>query len=206
VSPEKFIPIAEGSNLILDVDRIVVERVCRQVRSWLDRGINVVPIGINISARQASRQDLLDLVEQTISKYSVPAQLIDVEITETSALYDIDTVAKNIRALSKRSVKVALDDFGAGHASLSLLTHCNIDMLKIDKQFVAELDSDRSSKSIIRGIVELARVLDVTSVAEGVENENQYKTLKEIGCDSAQGYFFSRPLDPEKLIEYMNAH
>lgn len=205
VSPDKFIPVLETSNLILELDRLVIFSVCQQIRRWLDEGKKLVPIGINISAQQASSPSLVPVVEQALTLNQLPAEAIELEITETSALTDIEVVAQNINRLKAMSVKVALDDFGAGHASLSLMAHCSIDTLKIDREFVSPTANIDSQNPIILGIIKLAKALQVTTVGEGIETEEQYEALKEMGCDTGQGYFMAKPMPVDEFIEFINS-
>jgi diguanylate cyclase (GGDEF)-like protein len=205
VSPDDFVPLAEKSELICKIDHWVIESACKQISQWRAAGLVMIPIAVNISARQASRGDLVEKISAALARYDLPAHSIEVEITETAALSNIEVVAENIRALKACSVSVALDDFGAGHSSLTLLKYCDIDTLKIDRVFIAGLSSMNRDNSIIAGIIALARVLNIETVAEGVEQEFELDALREMGCDVIQGYLLGRPMPAAKFIELLNA-
>ncbi len=203
VSPARFVPLAENSDLIYELDNWVLHRVCRQVRDWLDAGLSVVPIAINVSAKQAANADLVDKVQAAIDASELPPWSIELEITETAALVDMETVANNVRRLKKLAVTVALDDFGAGHSSLSLLKFCKIDTLKIDRGFVIELAQPGTRTTIISGVVAMAQVLNLNIVAEGVEEEAQLAELRDMGCHQAQGYLFAHPMPVSEFEQFL---
>lgn len=193
VSPAEFIPVAEQSGLIFDIDEWVMRKACRQIRQWIDLGYRQLPIAINISAKLAARTDLIDKVRAAIESAELPDYSLEVEITETSALSNMQLVAENIRVLKDLKVSVALDDFGAGHSSLALLKYCEIDTLKIDRGFLSEL-GDVTSKPIYRAVIELARVLNMKTVAEGIEKTAELELLRDMGCDLAQGFLLAKPM------------
>ena len=202
VSPAQFIPVAEHSNLIYEIDEWVMHHACEQIHKWSTAGLELLPIAINISAKQAARGNLIEKIEQAIKQFEIPDFGLEVEITETSALSDIKIVAENIRALRKLNVTVALDDFGAGHSSLSLLKYCEIDTLKIDRGFLTELASN-SNKPIYKAVIELAKVLQMQTVAEGIEQQSELDSLKLMGCRVAQGYLLARPMPASQFEAYL---
>jgi len=199
VSPDEFITAAENSNLIYELDKWVLEKTCLQINSWQRRGVCQIPIAMNISAKQAGNHDLIHKVERALELSPIAANSLELEITETSALAHLETVADNIRGLKKLSVKVALDDFGAGHSSLSLLKHCDIDTLKIDRGFITEMETKDNARAIVETVISLAKKLRVEVIAEGVETDQQADMLRDIGCGSVQGYLFARPMP---LVEF----
>lgn len=206
VPPEDFIPLAEKSNLICDLDSWVLTTVFKQIQKWYQAGLQLVPIAINISAKQAAKKNLVDFIERALSETDVPPKFIELEITETAALNEREIVADNIRSLKRIGVSVSIDDFGAGHASLSLLKYCQIDALKIDRGFVSDIDL-MSDNTIIQGIIALAKSLKIKTIAEGVETKQQLHLLDELGCDMVQGYFLSKPIPAiefEKVLGFMN--
>ena len=204
VSPARFVPLAESSDLIYDLDHWVMRAACAQIKAWCDAGIPTVPVAINISAKQAARQDLPGKLEAAIETCGLLASSLEVEITETSALADMETVAANIQLLKELGVTVALDDFGAGYSSLSLLKYCSIDTLKIDRGFISELNQGSSHNSIINGVIAMAKVLQVTVVAEGVEEREQFVELKRMGCHYAQGFLFARPMPAIEFEKFLH--
>ncbi len=205
MSPARFVPLAESSDLIYDLDSWVLSKACAQIKKWRQGGIPIVPIAVNVSAKQAAHEDLVEKVSGAINDSQLPPFSLEVEITETSALSDLETVAENIRRLKELSVTVALDDFGAGHSSLSLLKYCKIDTLKIDRGFISELGQAGKRDTIIGGVIALAQVLKVSVVAEGVEETAQLVELKEMGCNYAQGYLFARPMPVPEFEKFMQA-
>lgn len=192
VPPSDFIVIAEKTHLILELDAWVISALCQQIKTWRDAGVQSVPIALNISAKMAASERLVGIVEKSLKDNDVPPSMIEIEITETSALLNIQMVAKNIRLLRKMGVRVSIDDFGAGHASLLLLKHCEIDALKIDRSFVSDVESTESA--IFKGIIALAKTLNINTIAEGVETLEHLTMLKEVNCNVAQGYYLKRPL------------
>ena len=203
VPPKIFIAAAESSHLIYQIDEWVLKKTCRQINSWQRSGIFHAPVAINISAKQAGNPDLVDKVVRALEQYPVAAHTLELEITETSALANLETVAENIKGLKRLAVKVSLDDFGAGHSSLTLLKYCDIDTLKIDRGFVSELDTNTNARPIVETVISLARKLRVDVVAEGVETPQQAHMLKSIGCGSVQGYLFAPPMPISEFETFM---
>ncbi len=203
VSPARFVPLAEKSGLIYVVDSWVLQTVCTQIHDWREAGFEVAPISINVSAKQAARSDLVDIVSTALQDASLPPYAIEVEITETSALLNMQVVAENIRLLKKLSVTVALDDFGAGHSSLSLLKYCDIDTLKIDRGFITELGVEGRGRPLVEAVVTLAKILGLCPVAEGVEQVSELEALREMECTVAQGYYFARPMPVDEFEQFM---
>ena len=196
ISPEDFILVAESSELIYKLDFWVIRFVCQQLKTWKINHVPLIPVAINLSAKQSSRDNLVSLIQQALTMADVEPQWVEVEITETSALNNVEQVAVNVNALRKMGIKVSIDDFGAGHASLSLLKYCRIDALKIDKSFIFNIHNSQEA-SIIEGIIALANTLQIKTVAEGVETEEQLELLKEMGCDTIQGYLLAKPMKKE---------
>lgn len=202
LSPEEFIPIAESSPLIYQLDHWVINTVCRQMSEWRQQNIRMVPTAVNISAKFAGDKNLVDLVEKALHLHNIPPALLELEITETSALTRMSTVADNIKRLKALGVRVAIDDFGAGNASLSLFRICKVDTLKIDRAFVNDLAEDQSAATL-KGIFALATQLDVDVVAEGIESNNQVEALKAIGCNLGQGFLLSKSMTASAFKNYL---
>ena len=199
VPPGAFIAHAEHSGLIVPIGDWVLGAACRQIVAWQEQGLAAVPIAINISARQFAQRDLARTIEATLSRYGVAPSLIEIEITEATA---IESPASGIRLLEELrdlGVRIAIDDFGTGYSSLSYLKRLPVDVLKIDRSFVTGLPEDRESVAITRAIVGMAHSLEIEVVAEGVETEAQRAFLASIGCDLIQGYLIARPTDAEEL-------
>ena len=194
VSPGEFIPVAEQSGLIIPLGSWVIEAVCKQLQQWIKQGFEPIPIALNISAQQYQEDNFVDLVEAKLTQYGIPAELIELEITEEVAANDPDNVIDTMKKLKAIGVRVALDDFGTGYSSLSYLQRFPIDTLKIDRSFVGEMDKSSENAAIVELILALAEQLGYCTVAEGVETDAQAQKLAEKGCDILQGFLFCRPI------------
>ncbi len=206
IPPDEFIGVAEETGLIVPLGWWVLEEGCRQLKIWHDRFPRDVPLtmGINISPKQLERPELLSQIDTHLSNFGIPPAALHVEITETSLMENVDGSGEVLQELCDRSVRLHIDDFGTGYSSLSYLCRLPIHTLKIDRSFVDRMMEGDSDLEIVRTIVRLAKNLDLTIIAEGVETEVQLKRLINLGCEEAQGYLFSRPVDPtaaEALIE-----
>ena len=199
VSPGLFIPLAEESNLILDIGRWVFGEVCRQIRVWFDEGAGQnLRIAVNLSTKQFSDPELVSYILSSLKEYDIPASCLELEVTETVLMSDLDVVSETLRQLKELGFSIALDDFGTGYSSLSYLNRFPLDVLKIDKSFVDKINVD-SNNSIISAIVALSNELGLRVVAEGVETEGQLKFLRQLGVDYLQGYIWGKPVPAEKV-------
>jgi predicted signal transduction protein with EAL and GGDEF domain len=204
-SPNDFIKRAEASGQICDLDDWVIKTVIDQLKVWEDNNIALTNIALNFSAAQAARPNLAGIVKKIAGDNLHLLKFIEVEVTETSAIDNISAVETNISALKSLGIKIAMDDFGSGHSSLTLLTRCEIDKLKIDKVLSAEVKSDQKSRDVVRSIIELASRLQVSTVAEGIEDEIQSRALLQLNCDLGQGYFFSKPLTTTEFTRFLQS-
>ena len=202
-SPADFISIAEANGAIRDFDDWVMRTVIDQLAQWESSDIDPVEISLNFSALQASRPKLADAMKDIAGDKKHLMQQIEIEITETSAIENITVVEENILNLKMAGMKIAMDDFGAGHSSLTLLTRCPIDTLKIDKEVIQEIHRDKRSRIIVQSMIDLAASLDVTVCAEGIENKDQARALSAMNCKYGQGYYFSEPLSAAQLTTLM---
>jgi diguanylate cyclase (GGDEF)-like protein len=192
--PDTFIPVAERSDLIIDLDRWVMRRVATQLHEWASApGLGDLQVAVNVSGRHLLSQTLYDHVVDLLDSTGIPAHRLVIEVTETVLVNDLVLAAAQLEAVRGLGVRIALDDFGTGYTSITHLRRLPIDIIKIDRSFVALLGQDRDRK-LLQMIVELGHDLGVTIVAEGVETQEQYDTLRQLGCDRAQGYLMSRPL------------
>jgi diguanylate cyclase len=196
LSPDKFIPIAEESSLISAVDCWVLQEACTRGARWCAAGGS---IAVNLSARTLQQEDVVRVLGQTLKKTAIPPAQLTMEITETALLSGTGTAQLNLGRLRALGVKLSIDDFGTGHSSLSQLQQTDVDVLKIDQSFVSKMDHDASSAAIVNAIITLGHALGLALVAEGVERPAQAALLREQGCDSAQGWLFGRPLQPEAI-------
>ena len=202
IGPSVFIPLAEATGQILTIGDWVMEEACRRWSAWHDSGINPGFLAINISRTQFRRRFSKRLAE-LLAAYRIPAQAIELEITESVLLDDHQQVAEELASLRAIGVRLALDDFGSGYSSLSYLKRFRFDLLKIDRSFVAGLPHNPDDVSLVRAILAMAKGLDLKVVAEGVETREQLSFVTAHGCDFAQGYLFARPVDEEAYHRYL---
>ena len=202
VPPSEFIPIAEQSGLIVPIGRWVLREACRQMRTWLDAGMPLRNIAVNVSAVDLRRVGFLDEVLAVLEEAGLEAQHLELELTETVLMNHIDATAATLQGLRGRGVKVSLDDFGTGYSSLSYLHKFPIDSLKIDQSFVNQISVESGGAPLVAAIISMARSLKLRVVAEGVETAAQLAFLQGLSCDEAQGYYFSRPVPPREFAEY----
>ncbi len=194
VAPGRFIGVAEESGLIVQIGDWVLQQACWQAVQWQRAGLRAVPISVNLSAVQFKRGDVETSVERALSASGLAPELLELELTESIMLHSAESVLDSVRRLKQLGVKLAIDDFGTGYSSLSYLKRLDIDKLKIDQSFVRDLASDPDDEAIVRAIIQMARSLNLKTIAEGVENLDLRFRLQSFGCDEAQGYLYSRPL------------
>ena len=199
--PSTFIPIAEETGLIRELGRQVLAVACTQARRWQVRHPYDPPltVSVNLSPRQLHADGLISHVTDALEMSGLPASTLVLEITEGTMMHDTDATIRKLQALKALGVRLAVDDFGTGYSSLSYLQRFPIDILKIDRAFVAAIGSDDDKSSLVRAIVSLAKTLQLQAVAEGIETRAQTEILTGLGCDLAQGYYLAHPMDPEAL-------
>ena len=198
VSPAKFIPVAEGDkDTVIPIGNWVVEQVCQQLRLWLDQGHAPLRISINISLVQLRDDRFLDHVDQALKNYQLPPHLIQLELTESVLVSDVQGAANRIRALEQRGVRIAVDDFGTGYSSLSYLKDLPVDELKIDQSFTHDIGTDVNKAAIVQAIIRMGETLQLRIIAEGVESAEEVHFLKANGCEGAQGHYYSTAISPQ---------
>jgi len=203
IRPDVFIPIAEKNGAIIPIGNWVVEQSIKNFVKWRKQyGIPFV-MSINISSVQCGRDDFVDFVMDTIRKYNVNPDEIELEITESILIEDFASVIDKLRQLRDFGVRISLDDFGTGFSSLSYLKKLPINTLKIDKSFIDTVLTDSPTRIITESIIDMVSALGFESVAEGVENEQQYNYLNEIGCDVIQGYLLGKPMTAEQIEDML---
>ena len=200
IPPDRFIPIADESGLIVGIGEWVLRQACAQAKIWNDKGYGIY-VAVNVSAVQFGQPRLLEVVSRALAETGLAPEALQLEITESVLMQDAESAIGMLRAFKGMGVRISVDDFGTGYSSLSYLKRFPIDILKIDKSFVRDLPEDEEDTAIVRAIIALARSLRLTTVAEGVETGEQRTFLDGAGCNRFQGYFFSRPID----VEAMNA-
>ncbi|MFH1034895.1 MAG: EAL domain-containing protein [Pseudomonadota bacterium] len=197
VPPGKFIPLAEDTGLILPIGQVVLEKACRQAAQWARQGHGGLRLAVNLSARQFAQPQLLENVEQVLASSGLAPELLELEITESTVMSNVQSASQVLDLLHGMGVSLALDDFGTGYSSLYYLKHLRIDVLKIDRSFVRDIPDNSEANAIAEAVVSLARSLRLQVVAEGVETHAQLGFLRGLGCDYLQGYLFSRPLSTD---------
>ena len=199
VAPSRFIPVAEESGLILPIGAWVLREACRQAQRWRECTGRAVTIAVNLSALQFRRGDLVETVSEAIRESGLAPALLELELTESILLQDVDTVLATISRLKSLGVGLAIDDFGTGYSSLSYLKRFAVSRLKIDQSFVRDMIRDPDDGAIVKAIIQMARSLKLDVIAEGVEEPEQAEWLQREGCRQAQGYLFGRPMSPKDI-------
>ncbi len=194
MSPAKFIPLFEQNGFIINLDQYVFETVCKNMREWLDSGIKVVPVSINVSRLQFYRLDFTKRYAKIKEKYDIPDGLLELEFTESIVFESLEILKKIVLGLKKVGFSCSIDDFGSGYSSLNILKNLPMDTLKLDKLFFKESENIDRDKALISSVITMSRALNMKTVAEGIENWAQVLFLKEIGCDIIQGYVYSEPI------------
>jgi len=197
ISPVRFIPIAEESGLIIPIGDWVLETACREAKSWLDTGLSPVRVAVNLSVGQFLRRDVVAWVTDTLQRTGLPAQCLQLELTESLPPKNLEETIATFQQLQALGVILALDDFGTGYSNLSHLKRFPIHTLKIDQSFIRNAMTTPQDAAIVRAVITLAHRLNFKALAEGVETEEQLRFLRAAQCDEIQGYYFSTPLAPE---------
>jgi EAL domain-containing protein (putative c-di-GMP-specific phosphodiesterase class I) len=203
VYPDAFIPLAEETRLIVPIGSWVLETACQQLRVLRDLGFAPLRMLVNLSMRQLQQADLTKTVERALARAGVPADCLELEITESAAMHDVEWTKEVLRALRGMGVRISIDDFGTGQSSLSHLKHFPLSTLKIDRTFVRDIAVDPDDEAIVSAVIALAHTLKLAVVAEGVETAAQLSVLQQAGCEEGQGYLFSEPLSAEQLQEVL---
>lgn len=194
VPPNDFIPIAEDTGLIIPLGEWVLCRACRQNVSWQRAGLPALRVSVNLSLRQFRQTDLVETISRTLAETGLKPEYLELEITESAIMHDTAQVVEKLRRLKELGIKISLDDFGSGYSSLSYLKTLPIDVLKIDRAFVRNITTDSRDVAIVKTIVTLADNLNLKTIVEGVETEEQSAALANLGCCDMQGYLFSKPV------------
>ena len=201
ISPADFIPVAEETGLILPLGEWVLAEALHQNRRWQEAGLPTVPVSVNLSPRQFRQKGLVNSVRELLAETGQPARLLELEITESTLMHDVDETLAKLKELASMGVRLAVDDFGTGYSSLNYLKQFPVHKLKIDQSFVRDLGRDWDDAAIVSAVIGLARSLNLDTLAEGVETDGQLAMLMNYGCRKFQGYFFSRPLPADRAAE-----
>lgn len=205
VPPDKFIPIAEESGLIVPIGAWVLQEACRQVQAWLREGICRVPVGVNLSARQFDDAGLLDTIKSALSNVNLPPAYLDLELTESLVMRNPEHTRSILAECKKIGLQLSVDDFGTGYSSLANLKRFPIDRLKIDRSFIKDIVTEADDAAIAQTIVAMAHTLRLEVIAEGVETEAQLALLRRWRCDAYQGYLCSRPLSADDMTQMLRS-
>ncbi len=203
VLPQRFIPIAEETGLIIAIGEWVLRETCRQGRLWLDAGLPPLTLAVNVSPHQFRRGDICALVATVLSETGFPPQQLELEITESGLMENQDNAAAILNSLRAQGVRLAIDDFGTGYSSLAYLKHFPLDMLKIDKSFIDDIPHLQDDMEIAATIIAMGHILGIKVLAEGVETVAQLAFLQEKGCDMYQGYIKSKPVPALEFVELL---
>jgi len=206
VSPKTFIRLAEENGMIMPIGEWVLRAACFQNRIWQAAGLPATRIAVNLSARQFEQPDLVDRISQILQETGLEANYLELEITETAAMRDVDFTTTILQRLQGMGIRIAIDDFGTGYSSLTYLKKFPLDALKIDQSFVRDLTNDADDRAIIKAIITLARGLHLNVVAEGVETQEQQEQLRSLNCHEMQGYWLSPPLDAQVATQFLCKH
>ena len=204
VPPMEFIPIAEETGLIIPIGEFVLRTACRKNKEWQDKGYAPKRVAVNLSGKQFQQKNLMEVIEDVLKETNLEPQWLELEITESIAMLDIDYTIIILHKLIDRGIHISLDDFGTGFSSLNYLKILPINILKIDKTFVDDIDKSPKEAAIARAIISMAHSMAMVIVAEGVEHIAQLEFLKDQGCDKAQGFLFSKPVTEEDFEEILN--
>ncbi len=203
IPPARFIPVAEDSGLIVPIGEWVLDEACRQATAWRAAGLPPLVMAVNLSAVQFRRGELQQTVLRVLQSTGFDPRLLDLELTESIMIHDAEAVLATVRQLKQQGIRLSIDDFGTGYSSLSYLKRFDVDKLKIDQSFVRDLARNPDDAAIVRAIIQMAASLGLQTLAEGVEDAEALKLLREFGCHEAQGFYFARPMDAQALADYV---
>jgi EAL domain-containing protein (putative c-di-GMP-specific phosphodiesterase class I) len=205
IAPDRFIPVAEETGIIVEIGEWVLLNACREMKRWIDAGLKPLRMAVNVSARQLRRRDFCETVAGVLAESGLPPELLELEITESSVMENPQEAIVILESLGRMGVTLAIDDFGTGYSSLAYLKLFPIDHLKIDRSFVADIEHDLNDRAIAFGTIALAHSLGLRVIAEGVETDDQLELLRTNGCDEVQGYLFSKPLTGGAAFAFLHA-
>ncbi|TIH09711.1 putative bifunctional diguanylate cyclase/phosphodiesterase [Pseudomonas leptonychotis] len=203
VPPDLFIPLAEQNGTIIPIGEWILDQTCRQLREWHDQGFSDLRMAVNLSTVQLHHAELPRVVNNLMQVYRLPLRSLELEVTETGLMEDINTAAQHLLSLRRSGALIAIDDFGTGYSSLSYLKSLPLDKIKIDKSFVQDLLEDEDDATIVRAIIQLGKSLGMQVIAEGVETVEQEAYIIAQGCNEGQGYLYSKPLPARELTTYL---
>ena len=204
VLPDEFLPLAEETGLIVQIGEWALRSACVQNKAWQTAGLPCIPISVNISRRQFDQQNLREVIMKALQDAGLAAHFLELEITESTIMPNPDKAASLLRALKAAGIKISIDSFGTGYSSLDQLRRMPLDFLKIDRSFIINISAKAEDADITRAIIALAHSLKLKVIAEGVETEEQFVFLRELGCNEARGYLFSKPVPAEECAQLIS--
>jgi diguanylate cyclase (GGDEF)-like protein len=202
IAPSKFIPIAENSGLIIKIGEWVIKEACAQAMLWHQQGIKIV-VAVNISTIQFKRGNLEEIVQEALATSGLCPEFFELELTESVMMHDTGKIRTTIQNLKKLGIKLSIDDFGTGYSSLSYLKKFAVDKLKIDQSFIKNLLENQEDAAIVKAVIQMAKSLNLKTIAEGVEDSETLKALHRKGCDEVQGYHFAKPMPAKEFQSYV---
>lgn len=201
LTPDRFLGLFEKNGFCVQLDIFMLEEVCRLINAWKEKGIEPIPISVNLCKRSLYDRDFTDKAGSLLERFSIPSGMITLEILESMAFDDVEKTNQILGGLKDMGFRISMDDFGSGYSSLNALGKLNIDELKIDQSFLREMGDDEKEKIVLDMIIKLSRMLSISTVVEGVETREHESLVKHMGCDYGQGYLYSCPVPAEKFME-----
>ena len=205
LEPSQFIPVAEEIGFISAIDNWVLKRAAAQNKAWLDAGLPPLCMTVNISAHQFQQPNFVETIKNILDETGLDASYLDIEITESTAMRDIERSVPNLKGLHELGVDLSIDDFGTGYSSLNYLKRFPVHKLKIDKSFISGIVDDKDDQAIVRAVIAMGHSLGLIVIAEGVETKEQFEFLKSSDCDEVQGFFFSEAITAEAVKKMLAA-
>jgi EAL domain-containing protein (putative c-di-GMP-specific phosphodiesterase class I) len=206
ISPEQFIPLAESSGMINELGQWVLQQACIYCAQQRREGFSQLRVAVNLSVMQFKDGQLQNIVEAALHEAGLPAEALELELTESLLIDETDQIQKQLKALSKQGITIAIDDFGTGYSNLGYLRNFNANKLKIDRSFITSMCVDEHDERLVKAIINIASSLGLETVAEGIEDEVTIKKLIALGCDIGQGYFWSKPVQGNVMSELLRNH
>jgi EAL domain-containing protein (putative c-di-GMP-specific phosphodiesterase class I) len=201
----RFIRVAEESGLIVPMGDWVLREACRQAVAWKKAGLPELVVAVNVSAMQFKRGNLEKSVLDALSESGLAPKFLELELTESILIHDTEKVLETVRRIKSYDLKLSIDDFGTGYSSLSYLKRFNVDKLKIDQSFVRDMTANQDDATLVRAIIQMARNLNLKTIAEGIEDEHQLSFLRLQYCDEGQGYQFAPPMPADEFAQYLSS-
>ena len=203
IPPVKFIPLLEKTGLIRQFEEFLIDKICKNLNEWKEKGFNIVPVSMNVSPVSFRKEGLIGMVVSALDKYGIGLSMLNIEITEGLLIQNFNYALKILNAFKEKGIKISLDDFGTGYSSLSYIKNIPADFIKIDISFIRGMMENPKDLAIVNTVVVLASKLGMKTIGEGVETEEQLEILKSFGCDMVQGYLFSKPVPEDEILRFL---